>query len=158
MEQTTRKRSERAPAEQVEETPEADVSREDRLAELDEILDEIDEVLKESDEEADRTRVAKLRAHRTLNDDSADTELARIGLFGPSDLDEAIAADVVEYAEQLAAQDTAALQAELAEFVSEQNPPCVWCGACPVREGCPFQADGDTFFRAFDDTFYSMRP
>lgn len=153
MEQTTRKRSERAPAEQVEETPETETDREARLAELDELLDEIDEVLEENEAEADRARLASVQAHRVLQDNSPDAECARIGLYGPSDLEEAIAADLVSYADELAAQDAAELQAELAKFTTEQNPPCSYCGRCPVLPGCPFQAAGEQWYRDFDGTF-----
>lgn len=153
MEQTTRKRSERAPTEQVEDTPETEADREARLEELDELLDEIDEVLEESDAEADRARVARLRAHRTLNDNSSDAQCARAGLFGPKDLDEATLVDLVAYSEELAAQEAEGLQAELAQYVTEQNPPCSYCGKCPVLPGCPFQANGETFYRDFDGTF-----
>lgn len=153
MEQTTRKRSERAPAEQVEETPETDAERESRLDDLDELLDDIDEILEESDEAADRGRAEQLLALLDLIASDPDALCGSVGLYGPSDLDEAIAADLVSYANELAAQEAAELQAELAKFTTEQNPPCSYCGRCPVLPGCPFQAAGETWYRDFDGTF-----
>jgi len=140
MEQTTRQRGERTPAEQEREMPKADATREGKLEEIDDLLDELEEVLEENDAVADEARAQELRAHRTLNDDSVDARLARLGLFGPGDLDEAIAR---ELAEQLA--EAAELeQQEMLEWFHGTNPPCVICGRCPVNPGCPFQADDGT--------------
>lgn len=157
MEQTTRKRSERAPAEQVKETPEAEADREARLADLDELLDEIDDILEENEGAVSDSQRAIDAADADATLDTEYAQLARLGLYAPDDLEEGVAADLVAYAEELAAMDADALQAELTRFTNEQNPPCSWCGACPVKAGCPFQADGEEFYRSTSDgTFIRM--
>lgn len=156
VEQTTRKRSERAPAEQVEETPQADTDRDAQLSEIDDLLDEIEEVLDDNDElvieSRDRILLADIDANRT--DD--DAQLARIGLYSPDDLEEEVAADLAAYADEVAAREAEELQAELLRYVNQQNPPCYVCGACPVRPGCPFQAEGERFFKGFDGTYVAV--
>jgi len=153
MEQTTRKRGERAPAEQVEETPETETDREAKLAELNELLDEIEDVLDENEESVTDSRKAIILADVVAHRSSDDARLARAGLYSPDDLEEEIAANLASYADELAKQDAEELQAELAKFVAEQNPPCSYCGMCPVRPGCPFQAGGEHWYRDFDGTF-----
>ncbi len=144
MERTQRKRTpsdqESAPEEQVE-VDTAD--REAKLADIDETLDTIEDVLEEN-EILDRVEDVL-----TPLDPDPYGELHAIGLYGPDDLDEAIAAELAEYARQEEAEALASLEVE----AQEEEYACTKCGMCPVLPGCPYQTpDGEVHIKPYEDT------